>query len=162
MHFSISIALCYSCIWGWGDCTLSKISIPMKYLFIKVSKWYWLIYPPTITAKVNVLVDTTLYSACHVHVPAKCPHATISTAEKTFLTAGFRVKIVTVGIPVFARTLQMVRHSLSYRDGACSDHICRKSCKAHVLLFVVIFCACGRRDIEKIYYVKFFKTAFMK
>lgn len=140
MHFSISIALCYSCIWGWGDCTLSKISIPMKYLFIKVSKWYWLIYPPTITAKVNVLVDTTLYSACHVHVPAKCPHATISTAEKTFLTAGFRVKIVTVGIPVFARTLQMVRHSLSYRDGACSDPYVASPVK-HMFSCLLLFSA---------------------
>lgn len=142
MHFSISIALCYSCIWGVGvgDCTLSKISIPMKYLFIKVSKWYWLIYPPTITAKVNVLVDTTLYSACHVHVPAKCPHATISTAEKTFLTAGFRVKIVTVGIPVFAITLQMVRHSLSYRDGACSDPYVASPVK-HMFSCLLLFSA---------------------
>lgn len=123
-----------------GGGTLSKISIPMKYLFIKVSKWYWLIYPPTITAKVNVLVDTTLYSACHVHVPAKCPHATISTAEKTFLTAGFRVKIVTVGIPVFARTLQMVRHSLSYRDGACSDPYVASPVK-HMFSCLLLFSA---------------------
>lgn len=77
----------------------------MKYLFIKVFKWYWLIYLFIIIVKVNVLVDIILYFVCYVYVLVKCFYVIISMVEKIFLIVGFCVKIVIVGILVFVRIL---------------------------------------------------------
>lgn len=59
----------------------------MKYLFIKVFKWYWLIYLFIIIVKVNVLVDIILYFVCYVYVLVKCFYVIISMVEKNFFNS---------------------------------------------------------------------------
>lgn len=89
-----------------------------------------------------MLVDTPLCSSCSSKVT---PHNN-QCDEKRF-TAGFLRVNCDCWFTVFARNLQIVRHELSYRDGTVSDSFVARPVK-HVLLFVVIFCACDRRDID--------------
>lgn len=101
-------------------------------------------YPTSSSSKVNVLVETKLCSSCSSKVT---PH-NIQHGEKRFNSWFSRV-ICDCWCTSVCQSFANRQTSIVIAGLYLQRFICRKSCKTHVLLFVVIFCACDPRDINK-------------